>query len=321
MRAWLKALLTRLCGLARTPAPAAPIGEGFRPAPAPPPPPPPPPSGMRQLLLVNGTFPQGGTGGARFTIGMIESFAGSYPAYGAAPCIGGMLPVSQHQPLVAVIGMNFGGDGMRQIGLPDLRGRVAVGGASVGRTTQGALTLTWLIATDADSAAPMLGAVMPFGGGFAPQGWAACDGTMLRIPDNVALFNVIGTAFGGTPGIYFQLPDLNGAAPVGVGPVMPRGGRASGAIDGLGLTYLINLTGPVAPVSGNGAAPAGGGYAGQVLAFAGAQIPEGWAICDGSMLAVSTYPALFQAIGNSWGGDGRTSFALPDLRGKMLPGC
>jgi len=276
---------------------------------------------MQQLIAVNGSFPDPGGASAQFTIGMVESFAGSGPAYGAPDCIGGMLPIAQCQPLVAVIGLNFGGDGVRQIGLPDLRGRVAIGGAPIGRMTQDTLSMTWLIAVNADAGAPMLGAVVPFGGTFPPAGWAVCDGSMLPVRQNPTLFAAIGTTFGGTPGVYFLLPNLNGAAPIGVGPTVALGCKAPGAIDGLGLHYLINTDGPPAPANGNGALPSRGGYAGQVIAYAGAQLPAGWAACDGSMLAVTTYPNLFRVIGNRWGGDGRTGFALPDLRGKMLPGA
>jgi microcystin-dependent protein len=316
MLAWLRALFARWFGGGAAKPPAPNLDEAFRPGPTPP-----PPSGMQQLIVLNGTFPQRGTSAPQFTIGMIESFAGSYPAYGMAPCTGGTLPILQHQPLVAVIGLTFGGNGMETIGLPDLHGRVAIGGGQVGQLGAGTLILIWLIATSAASGAPLLGTVAAVGGNFPPSGWAICDGSDVTIPQNLALFETIGTAFGGNPQVYFMLPNLNGAAPVGVGPTMQRGQRVTGASDGVGLYYLINTAGPLAPPSGNGAAPAQGNYAGQVIAYAGAQVPEGWAVCDGSVLAVTAYPMLFQAIGNLWGGDGRTSFALPDLRGKMLPGA
>ena len=99
MWAWLKALLALLARLfgggAPKPVPPVLAEEEFRPGP-------PPPSGMQQLLVMNGVFPQGGPAPAQFTIGMIESFAGSYPAYGARPCTGGTLPIMQNQPLAAV---------------------------------------------------------------------------------------------------------------------------------------------------------------------------------------------------------------------------
>lgn len=48
--------------------------------------------------------------------------------------------------------------------------------------------------------------------------------------------------------------------------------------------------------------------------------PRGWAFCDGQLLSISQNTALFSLLGTTYGGDGRTSFALPDLRGKLLIG-
>jgi len=44
--------------------------------------------------------------------------------------------------------------------------------------------------------------------------------------------------------------------------------------------------------------------------------PRGWAHCDGQLLPINSYPALFSLLGTTYGGDGRTTFALPDLRGR-----
>ena len=46
-------------------------------------------------------------------------------------------------------------------------------------------------------------------------------------------------------------------------------------------------------------------------------IPDGWAVCDGQVLSINEHRALFDAIGNRFGGDGRRTFALPDLRGRV----
>jgi len=50
--------------------------------------------------------------------------------------------------------------------------------------------------------------------------------------------------------------------------------------------------------------------------FGGAFAPRGWAFCDGQLLAISQYDALFSLLGTIYGGDGRTTFGLPDLRGR-----
>jgi microcystin-dependent protein len=51
--------------------------------------------------------------------------------------------------------------------------------------------------------------------------------------------------------------------------------------------------------------------------FGGNFAPAGWAFCDGSLLAISQFDTLFNLIGTTFGGDGQSTFALPDLRGRV----
>jgi microcystin-dependent protein len=60
--------------------------------------------------------------------------------------------------------------------------------------------------------------------------------------------------------------------------------------------------------------------AGEIRLFAGNFAPEGWAICDGSMLSGSDRHELFQVIGTTYSGDGRSSVALPDFRKRIQSG-
>lgn len=55
----------------------------------------------------------------------------------------------------------------------------------------------------------------------------------------------------------------------------------------------------------------------QIKMFAGNFAPRGFALCDGQLLAISGNDALFSLLGTTYGGDGRTTFALPDLRGRI----
>ena len=55
----------------------------------------------------------------------------------------------------------------------------------------------------------------------------------------------------------------------------------------------------------------------EIKLFAGTFAPRGWAFCDGSILSIAQFTALFSLLGTSYGGDGRTTFALPDLRGRV----
>lgn len=57
-------------------------------------------------------------------------------------------------------------------------------------------------------------------------------------------------------------------------------------------------------------------YISQIMAFGGNFAPLGWALCNGSLLPIAEYDALFSLIGTTYGGDGQTTFAVPDLRGR-----
>src|SRR6185312_4161857 len=58
-------------------------------------------------------------------------------------------------------------------------------------------------------------------------------------------------------------------------------------------------------------------YVGEIRIFAGNFAPAGWMFCDGQLLPISEYETLFQLIGTTYGGDGESTFALPDVRGRV----
>jgi len=81
----------------------------------------------------------------------------------------------------------------------------------------------------------------------------------------------------------------------------------------MGTTQMLSV--PYALNSNNG------NPAGTIITYAGASIPAGFLLCDGSAVSRTTYSALFTALGIAWGqGDGSTTFNLPDLRGRFLRG-
>lgn len=59
---------------------------------------------------------------------------------------------------------------------------------------------------------------------------------------------------------------------------------------------------------------------GEIKIFAGNYAPRGWALCHGQLLSISQNSALFSLLGTNYGGDGRTTFGLPDLRGRVPVG-
>lgn len=58
-------------------------------------------------------------------------------------------------------------------------------------------------------------------------------------------------------------------------------------------------------------------FIGEIKMFAGNFAPKGWALCDGQLIEIAQNTALFSLYGTTYGGDGRTTFGLPDLRGRL----
>jgi len=81
---------------------------------------------------------------------------------------------------------------------------------------------------------PTIGEITMFGGNFAPRSWALCDGQLLPIASNSALFSILGTTYGGDGRTTFGLPDLRGRVPMhaGSGPgLTPRSLGEKGGLE------------------------------------------------------------------------------------------
>lgn len=235
------------------------------------------------------------------------------------------------------------------------------------------------------SLTPFLGEVILFGGSFAPRGFALCDGSLLPIAQNEALFAVLGTTYGGDGENTFGLPDLRDRAPMAPGPGPGLQPRTLGEVSGTdtvtltaaqlpGHTHAARATGRGDRVDPAGALPAGGGttaryappgplaamgagtgqvgggrphlnrqphlgltfaialngafpspdtpepvdaFTGEVRLYAGIPIPGSWATCSGQLVPILDNSALFALLGITYGGTGQTTFALPDLRGRL----
>ena len=201
----------------------------------------------------------------------------------------------------------------------------------------------------------ILGEVRRFAGNFVPGGWAAADGSLLQISQNQALFSLLGTTYGGNGTSTFALPDLRGRTPIHFGQGPGLANRALGELGGeesVSLTSLNNAahrhtdsSGDAIGSSGSNAAldnmmpylalnfiicmigtfPARSGsngatFIGEVRMFAGNFAPAGWAFTNGQLLSISTNTALFSILGTTYGGNGTSTFALPDLRGRAPVG-
>lgn len=135
---------------------------------------------------------------------------------------------------------------------------------------------------------PLVGQIALYAFSFAPNGWLPCQGQVLPISQNTALYSVIGAAYGGDGKTTFALPDLR--------DVTPKGLQYCIALQGV---YPQNAGGPVS--------------VGEMALLPYSFTPPGWANCNGRLLSVAEFEALFGVLGKRFGGDGETTFGLPDL--------
>ena len=225
----------------------------------------------------------------------------------------------------------------------------ALGGTAqpvaVGQPTE---AISYLICTSGifpsrDSAAggAFLGEVMPFLGGFVPAGFSLANGALLSVAQNQALFSVLGTTYGGDGQTTFALPNLQGRDIVGAGQSEPLGtvvGQTSVTLTkselppsnggssvpfndqrpGLALNYIIATQGVFPPHDGG--ALSDQPYLGEVRAFAGTFDPAGWMMANGQLLSVQANQALFSLLGTQFGGNGKSTFALPNLADSAVSG-
>ncbi|MBT3200071.1 MAG: hypothetical protein HN350_09160, partial [Phycisphaerales bacterium] len=196
-----------------------------------------------------------------------------------------------------------------------------------------------------------LGSVELFAGNFAPRPTALAHGQLLPINQNQALYSLLGTMYGGDGRTTFGLPDLRGRTAVHVSGAYTQMGRKSGVENvtlntnelpahthslpgsasttgqtggsqphtnqqpSLGLNYIIALQGTFPSRS------IGDPFIGEVGMFAGNFAPRSWAFCDGQLLPIAQNTALFSILGTTYGGDGRTTFALPNLLNRSVIGA
>jgi microcystin-dependent protein len=87
---------------------------------------------------------------------------------------------------------------------------------------------------------PYIGEIRMFGGTYAPYGWAFCDGSLISISDNDALFNLIGTTYGGNGQTNFGLPNLSCRMPIHAGTAGP--GTQTYVLGQIGGSEQVSLT-------------------------------------------------------------------------------
>ncbi|HWT02376.1 MAG TPA: tail fiber protein [Pyrinomonadaceae bacterium] len=222
-------------------------------------------------------------------VGEIRLFAFNFPPSGWLPCAGQLLPMSQNTTLFSLLGTSYGGDGRTTFGLPDLRSVAPQG-------LQYCISLQGVYPRQLGGVSPVLGELSLFPYSFSPNAWLRSTGQLMPVSESEALFEVLGTRFGGDGVETFGLPDLS-ATP-------PPDANDDGSL------YFIT-------VFGNPGSPAAFLATVQLMPFAA--VPAGWAACDGQLLPINQNQELFSLLGTKFGGDGVTTFGLPDLRQLAVP--
>ncbi|HYG82469.1 MAG TPA: tail fiber protein [Pyrinomonadaceae bacterium] len=223
-------------------------------------------------------------------VGQISLFAFNFAPRGWMTCEGQVLPISQNTALFSLIGNFYGGDGKTTFALPDLRLFTPKG-------LQYCIALQGVYGQHSAVGLAAVGemALLPYS--FAPQGWANCNGQLLPVADYETLFGILGKRFGGDGVETFGLPNLITAP--------PRNSPAPGS-----SIFFISLFGITDPPSA---------LLGTVQSFPLDAAPDGWVACEGQLLPIAQYRPLFSLLGAKFGGDGTTTFGLPDLR-EYSPG-
>jgi microcystin-dependent protein len=236
-------------------------------------------------------------------VGEIRMVAFNYAPEGWELCQGQALAIADNEILFQLLGTTYGGDGQSTFGLPDLQGRIPIGtGRGDGLSPRdlgeaaGAETVTLL-----DSELPAHTHALI--ASQDPQSSGSPAGLVLAAGGAVAIYTA------DRPTVA-----LGGASIARAGGSQPH--------DNLQPFLVVNFI-----ISLAGHAPAGPQpddptpFVGEIRMMAGVVTPAGWAACRGQMLPISQNIELYSLLGTTFGGDGKSSFALPDLHDAVPMGA
>ncbi|HUP50482.1 MAG TPA: tail fiber protein, partial [Thermoanaerobaculia bacterium] len=239
--------------------------------------------------------------------GEIRMFAGTFAPLGWALCDGSTLNASDYPDLAVALSPIFGGDGIR-FSLPDLRGRIPIGTGGTGSTqrslgTSGGQEFSRLSIDEMPAHShPLSGSEWPATSRSPRSGdrLAESQGRIYGPPENRVTMSSLALSTRGDGG----MPHDN---------MQPS----------LCVNFIISLSGS-RPSDPDFEDPFSA-FLGEIKITAGDYAWAGWTErgrvyswmpCDGRLLSISQNSALFSLLGPFYGGDGRTTFALPDLRGR-----
>jgi microcystin-dependent protein len=251
-------------------------------------------------------------------IGEIRMFAGDFAPKGWHFCDGSTIPIEKSQALYLIIKTYYGGDGTSTFALPDLRGRVPVGAgqgpvlANIGIGEWGGKEDNVL-----DFFEMPVHAHSALTTGNATINVSATSGTnSLPAEGNSIAAMVTGSGRTATTVNAFNNSTPNtplNLLSVGVGANMTvnkAGGNQahSNMQPSIALRYIICVSRDERLIIE--------GTLSEIRLFGGSNVPVNWAKCEGQLLSINENQALFSLLGTTYGGDGQTTFALPDLRAR-----
>ncbi|MGB0930847.1 MAG: tail fiber protein [Chitinophagales bacterium] len=209
-------------------------------------------------------------------------------------CSGQIENISGHEALNTLLGTRHGGNGRQTFGVPHLDAAPLLLKKGYGNDA-----LKFIMCSQGT-----FPSVSSFMGGYVgmikmmasdvlPKDWAYCDGQLLPIASNQALFDTIGTKYGGDGTTNFALPKLNANSLCsnGTAPKFVIAKKTHSSYGGDDPEFGMS----------------------QVVLFGGDTPPSNWAFCDGQEMGIGDNSALFSLVGTCYGGDGRTKFGLPKM--------
>jgi microcystin-dependent protein len=138
---------------------------------------------------------------------------------------------------------------------------------------------------------PFLSEIRIMSFGFAPKGWALCNGQLLPINQNQALFSLLGTTYGGDGRVNFALPNLQGNVPIHMGGGHTLGERGGEQGHTLSISEIPTHVHVLNASSSTGTVPV------PVTAFSGVAAEQPYAAADNSLVALN--PASITNVGGS----------------------
>lgn len=235
-------------------------------------------------------------------LGEIRMFGGYFAPLGWAFCQGQLLPISQYDAVFSVLGTTYGGDGQTTFALPDLRSRLPIGqGAGPGLTPR---VLGQQMGTESVTLTPnqMPGHTHALRASSRPAGSAgAVGGVPAALPSDLAWSSAVASE------------PMAATSPAGSN--QPHENRQPY----LGVNYIICLEG-IYPSQDSYMSESDDPFVGEIQMFGLNFAPRGWAWCHGTVIGIAQNTALFSLLGTTYGGNGQTTFALPDLRNRAALG-